>query len=501
MDFFNGGPENPFLSQNVSDVGTIRGIMMQKRETLKCIDREIEQLVEKRKRIEEDLVRLGIVVAPHNHNRLPNEVLSRIFILAARDYGPVHFPIPKSMELPPQLAISHVCSHWRRVALHTFELWSNTHLTYPLLRNITKADYLRHWRRWLMRAEMLHVMLSMNFDLLSDSGEIPSVLQTILLPFRVKRLHLSLTYKTLVELSTLPEASLSNIMDLSLDLTLPDDELNINMNDPHHFITRLRSLTIHCDELDIWFGKLSPAFPWSQLLSLRLEYAFLEDLHPLIEILHQTPNLQVLKLEIYGLHIDALQKLTMPSLRDFSLRVGEEVEEGTDLNAILHNFSCPSLIKLGLYVYGTWAVDSFEIIERQYNMQGLEEIKLVNFPLSISSVLRNAPILRTLSVRGDTILDDAAIIGISSGTLGRFLTNLNLGYIGCDVNEVVRMVEARMKTGNALIGNSRSWREDITIIKDVTVCARRGREEQRESGEVIAKLKEAGIDINIAWNY
>src|SRR6266550_6012879 len=102
MDFFNGGPENPFLSQNVSDVGTIRGIMMQKRETLKCIDREIEQLVEKRKRIEEDLVRLGIVVAPHNHNRLPNEVLSRIFILAARDYGPVHFPIPKSMELPPQ---------------------------------------------------------------------------------------------------------------------------------------------------------------------------------------------------------------------------------------------------------------------------------------------------------------------------------------------------------------------------------------------------------------
>ncbi|KAF8351747.1 hypothetical protein F5887DRAFT_932199 [Amanita rubescens] len=500
MDFFNNGLENPFLSHKDSHVAAIRDAMMQKREILKSIDREIEQLVEKRKGIEEDLVHLGIVVSSHNHNhnRLPNEVLSRIFILVAQDYGPVRFPTPRLMDPPPQLAISHMCSHWRRVALHTFELWSNTHLTYPSRRNIVEAAYLRRWRRWLMRAGTLPVRLSIDFECsLLDSDEIPNVLQTILLPFRVKRLHLSLTYRDLVELSTFSEASLSDLMDLSLDLTLPDDELNINMDDPHHLITRLRSLAIYGDELDVWLGKLSPTFPWSQLQSLDL--GFVADLQPLIEILHQTPNLQVLSLEIQKFQIDTLEGLTMPSLRDFCLTVSEDVEEGTDLNAILHSFTCPSLIKLTLHAYSSWTIESFEIIKRQYNMQGLEEIKVINFlPLSTSFILRNAPMLRTLSVRGaDAILDDAAIIGISSGTLGQFLTNLCLSLTDCDANEVVHMVEARMKTVNALIENSRSWREDITIIKDVTVYTRAGRNEKRKSEGVIAnaKLKEVGINI------
>jgi hypothetical protein len=492
MNFFNGG-ENPFLSQKDSREAVIRDVM-QKREILKCIDREIEQLVEKRKGIEEDLVRLDIVVSSYNHNRLPNEVLSRIFILVAQDYGPVNFPIPKSMDPPPQLAISHACSHWRRVALHTFELWSNVHLMYPPRINLVKAVYLRHWQRWLMRAETLPVRLSIDFDnSLLDNDEIANVLQTILLPFRVKRLHLSLTYRNLVELSTLSEASLSDLMDLSLDLTLSNDDLNIDMNDPHHLITRLRSLAIYSDELDIWLSKLSPTFPWSQLQSLHLG-----GLHPLVEILHQTPNLQVLNIEIREFQIDTLEELTMPSLRDFCLTVDDFVE-GTELNAILHSFTCPSLINLELHVFAPWAFETFEIIKRQYNMQGLEKIKLNNFPLSTSSILRNAPMLRTLSVRHNAILDDAAIIGISSGTLGRFLTNLDLGHTDCDVNEVVRMVETRMKTVHALIGNSRSWREDVTIIKDVTVHTRHGRDEKRESDEVIAKLKEAGINITLKF--
>ena len=242
MDFFNGG-EYPFLSQQDSHVAAIRDVMMQKREILKSIDREIEQLVEKRKGIEEDLVHLGIVVSSHNHNhnRLPNEVLSRIFILVAQDYGPVHFPISESMDPPPQLAISHVCSHWRRVALHTFELWSNAHLMYPSRRNLVKAVYLRNWQRWLMRAETLPVRLSIDFDSsLLDNDEIASVLQTILLPFRIKRLHLSLTYGNLVELS---EATILDLIDLSLNLTLPDVRQNTNIHGPHHLITRLRSLT------------------------------------------------------------------------------------------------------------------------------------------------------------------------------------------------------------------------------------------------------------------
>ncbi|KAF8351746.1 hypothetical protein F5887DRAFT_847503, partial [Amanita rubescens] len=97
---------------------------------------------------------LSIELAPHNSYAFPNEILNRIFILVAQDHGPVHFPIDE-MEVPPQFAISHVCSHWRRVALRTPELWSNTRLAYPEIRILDALDkpmYLCYWQRWLLRA-------------------------------------------------------------------------------------------------------------------------------------------------------------------------------------------------------------------------------------------------------------------------------------------------------------------------------------------------------------
>ena len=283
-----------------------------------------------------------------------------------------------------------------------------------------------------MRAGTFAVRLCIEFDQwpLND-GEIASVLQAIFLPFRVKRLHLSLTYKNLVKSSMLPEAMLSDLMDFSLS------------------------------------GKLSLALPWSQLQSLDIQHISIGDLHPLVEILHQMPKLQVLKLEIYKSHIDALQELTLPSLRDFCPEVHRDVDESGDLNVVLRSFTCPSLVKLKLRV-GPWAVESFEIVKRQYNIRGLEECELqvVHVPLSISSILQSAPILRMLSVHVDAVLDDAAIHGLSSGALGRCLTSLTLGRIDYDVNEVVDMVRKRLKTVNALIENGCSWREDIIWVRD-----------------------------------
>jgi len=82
------------------------------------------------------------------------------------------------------------------------------------------------------------------------------------------------------------------------------------MDDPHHWITRLRSLTFHGYELDAWLGKLSLALPWSQLQTLVVENICVTDLRPLIELLHQTSKLQVLRLIIRKRHIDTLQEST-----------------------------------------------------------------------------------------------------------------------------------------------------------------------------------------------
>ena len=167
---------------------------------------------------------LGAALTPHNHNLLPNEVLGRIFILLALDYGPVKFPMKTNSDIPPQLVVSHVCSHWRRVALRTPELWSNTHLVFP------KDTHLYH--RWLFRARTFPVTLSIEFVKVYDTY-MPDALQDILFPIKVKRLSLCLTYNNFMALSTLPEDALPGLSEFELDVTFGDRDANVKAHDPH----------------------------------------------------------------------------------------------------------------------------------------------------------------------------------------------------------------------------------------------------------------------------
>lgn len=163
MDSIDSGPASPFHLQNDHASDELQentlGIMTQKRERLNRIERKIEHLVQVKGEIAGDLIRLGVAHAHRNHaNRLPNEVLSRIFILIARERGPVDFPFRKR-NIPPQLNLSHVCSHWRSVALRTSELWSNTSFYGSL-----DSSNIRIHQRWLLRAGTFPVTLSIPFD-------------------------------------------------------------------------------------------------------------------------------------------------------------------------------------------------------------------------------------------------------------------------------------------------------------------------------------------------
>lgn len=51
--------------------------------------------------------------------------------------------------------------------------------------------------------------------------------------------------------------------------------------------------------------------------------------------------------------------------------------------------------------------------------------------------------LHSLSLERDGIMDNIAIVGLSDGSLGRFLRRFRLHYIVCNVEEVLDMVEAR----------------------------------------------------------
>ncbi|KAF8348897.1 hypothetical protein F5887DRAFT_948216 [Amanita rubescens] len=273
-----------------------------------------------------------------NLNDLPTEILSHIFNLAAQDHGPVYFPISKQNR-SPQLVISHVCSHWRRVALCTPELWSDTLLAYSGPGRVIDLH-----EQWLLRAGNSPVTLSIRFPHLLDGDEVASALQRISLPFQVKRLFLDLMYEQFEKLSNLPETTLSDLAVLELDISLPDDgDVNIR---PLHFITRLQSLTLSGEQsLDVWFDKLSAILPWSQLRSVDVRNIGSANLHPIVDILRQIPMLQRLNLYLNERRIDVFETLTMPYLRDFQLVIAMERRE---FDKVLRCFTCPSLEKFTL---------------------------------------------------------------------------------------------------------------------------------------------------------
>src|SRR6266576_2171935 len=330
MDSVDGESVNQLHSQNDSDASAIRGVMIQKREILKCIEREIAQLtgevarlVEKKSEIEKDLVRLGGALGHRNRFLLPNEILSRVFVLAVQDYGPVAFPMRKNKP-PPQLTISHVCSHWRKVALRTSELWSSTRLTYfKWDRKLNGAISLH--QRWLMRARQFPVSLSIDLEEYEEDNEITTTLQRILLPFQVKKLHLVLTQERFMELSSFLENMLSDLTELALDLTIPCGQWMENVasiSDTHPLIPRLRSVSFHCDEpLDNSLDRNVHGLPWSQLQAIEFADIIVENPNEIVKILRQIPMLHMLKLGIDGFQGGSLEDVIMPSLQDFELIV------------------------------------------------------------------------------------------------------------------------------------------------------------------------------------
>ena len=481
MDLANAGRQ----TQNDTETRAIRGVMIQKREALRAIEREMAQLAENKREIEEDLVRLGITLAPHNHSVLPNEVLSHIFVLLALDHGSVEFPISKNNG-PPQFVVSQVCSHWRRVALRTPRLWSDTHLIYPPQ---DASDIIRIHQRWLFRARTFPVTLSITFCDLLDEDELTNVLQTILLRIHIKRLNLHLIYEHFKALSTLPEAALSHLSEFELDVTFPDHNVNVDMVDPHPFITRLQSITFHFDGHNpgAWISSLRPCLPWSQLRSLDFG-ASVDDLSLVFGILRQTSVLEALTLSITNNGV--LEQVTMPSLRNLTMEF-EPGDSEEEVDQILRNLACPSLTELSLETYGSWTCETFEILKQQYNMPELREATIYGgFVLPVSAFLLEAPMLHSLSLGWDAIMDDEAVIGVSSGSLGRFLRRLSVKF-PCSVGEVLSMAEARKKMVDELMENGCSWREEITVLNDVVIQSR----DRTGYEERIIALKEAGIAI------
>ncbi|KAJ7235720.1 hypothetical protein B0H12DRAFT_1191220 [Mycena haematopus] len=87
-------------------------------------------------------------------DRLPNELLSTIFMFAIEQHchdEPTPFTISPT-------TISHICHHWRQVALETGSLWTNIVLTFP-----TSNEQLTRILTWLSRSKTHSLNISLDF--------------------------------------------------------------------------------------------------------------------------------------------------------------------------------------------------------------------------------------------------------------------------------------------------------------------------------------------------
>ncbi|KAK2460470.1 hypothetical protein APHAL10511_007517 [Amanita phalloides] len=394
---------------------------------------------------------------------LPNDVLIHIFVLISQDHGPVVFPMVRNHETPPQLMLSHVCSRWRTLALHTFELWNNVRLIY---RHNKRISLLYH--EWLLRAGSSPIELSLRFAYsLRDDEAVSKIIQDTVSYFK----H---------QIKTLHAWSVQSVVKLTQYYFTAHREARTQV--------RLRSVVLAergC--FGIWQMDsdvlLNISLPWSQLQCLRLCFTA-QDLAPIFDTLRQMPLLQELHFCVQshgGLLAPLEEELTIPSLRRICLELSLDDE---DSNTVLHNITCPALVEFD--IESEWP--TYEIIKQQYNLQGLEGLTLLNPTVPASSILKDAPKLQRLWIRGD-MLDDEAIAGLSNGTLGCYLRELRISYVR-DVNLVLGMVEMRKRTVDRLIENGCNWKELITVLRKVVVhCNCHGYKERVDS------LKKVGITI------
>ncbi|KAJ6627750.1 hypothetical protein B0H10DRAFT_1748280, partial [Mycena sp. CBHHK59/15] len=113
------------------DVPRLRGILSEGRaqvahldDRIACLQSELQRLVPERNELDENVRRYAGFISPLR-GRMPNELLSNIFLLAVSDTIDIDTPVEQA-EIATRRAwiIAQVCHHWRAIAMSLPSLWS-----------------------------------------------------------------------------------------------------------------------------------------------------------------------------------------------------------------------------------------------------------------------------------------------------------------------------------------------------------------------------------------
>ncbi|KAM6489594.1 hypothetical protein JOM56_014916 [Amanita muscaria] len=128
-----------------------------------------------------------------------------------------------------------------------------------------------------------------------------------------------------------------------------------------------------------------------------------------------------------------------------------------DPDRVLRSFKCPNLTDFKLEI-SDWTLETYKIIENQYNLHQLLRFNTSSYPYPISKLLFDAPMLQELILLHKVFLDERALQGVASGELGRCLTLL-VFFGNFNEKKVLDMVASRQRHVKQAVEASRSWQD------------------------------------------
>ena len=382
---------------------------------------------------------------------VPNEVLSHIFVLCSCDH-PLQFPYRRH-NVPYQVTISQVCSRWRQVSLCTGTLWNNLRIPY----RYEYSHYLSLHQLWVSRAGSLPLTVEVDYR---SGFKLYEVLLEFVVPFRLRTLHISLLYGDLPALSNLPNLAVEELAICWVGLGSVELEIPFFMNKTRRVC--FLDLCATWEKSEALLNRHCSL--WPQLRSLTC-HSHTMSLTAWLNVLHQAQSLEDCDLTIANAGNGPLVGVSMPNLRSFKLRL---LDVHPDI--VIPLIATPNITTLDICSHTLdWSSNTYDIIKQHHKLYQLHEIHLLaaKFPLYITQVLEDAPMVRNLHVTGRSILDDEGLEGIASGRLGRYLTSLRLtDYFG-QAGKWFDMIESRQRNVETMVSQASNWRQLFTGIRSV----------------------------------
>ncbi|KIL66439.1 hypothetical protein M378DRAFT_389587 [Amanita muscaria Koide BX008] len=497
MDLSTIGLKNQLYSEQELD--TVRKSRQACTEKLQVLRDEIRRLRCDAERLEVQIQRSDIALAPHN--KLPPEMLLRIFELCCEE--PAQIPAQNGSIY----TVSHVCSLWRQIALRTPEFWAN--ISIKLKANNEHKLWIA--KQWLSRAR--NHPRSLKFMEIGDhttDGLNQPLLHNFVINYPCRELHLSpyIQVALLNELLIGPFSGYLEVLDINCSQTSWERRW-LNLFAPTTRLTKLRHVRLigvqDC-------RNLMATIPWNQLQNLTLLLWI--PYSRCLDILSECASLVRCRIYVEDDTLatpSARRPITLPALRVLRLFFRKAVfgNDGTHVEKMIRFLSVPRLCHLTLgqkvraNITNLGAPAICELLQRSNGMPDLVSLDIglrTITPIDVQALLTNAPRLRLLHARSG-IFHEEVRNGIATGTLTPQLRSI-MTDVRHEATDILRMVELRQQNAGMTLVDKTKQVAEFSSIVFFCHSYTSGSQQSSVYRERLASLKEAapGLSIDLRFS-